>query len=173
MTLSSSPSLESVAVPEPRQLTINAEKASISYDPNLSKVAGCLEIENGTPPLVPPHGDTLLHLLFFLIYTAEGRKLLLDNSLANGPSDWGAPAEPALVRARLKAGLQQRFPALPEDRLNVVIDAHFAADRYISAIEANDAAARQQHEGIYEQKLLAILGALHDDAMGHEFSMIW
>jgi hypothetical protein len=151
------------------ELMIAVEKTSIEYTEGLSERSGFLKIEVGDPPIVPPNGDTLLHLLFFLIYTAEGRQLLSDNS----PSSWGDSATSDLARTRLKIALGQRFPAIADDRLDVVIDAHFAADEYVWALEAKDDLKKQQQEAIYSQKLLAILGALHDDAMGHEFSLVW
>ena len=50
-------------------VTIEIARTSIEYDDELSGSAGFLKISPGTPPIVPPNGDTLLHLLFFLIYT--------------------------------------------------------------------------------------------------------
>jgi hypothetical protein len=146
--------------------TIEIARTSIEYTEGLSERAGCLTIAPGSPNIVPPNGDSLLHLLFFLIFTAEGGQLLA----ANAPS---AAATPEVARANLKAALLQRFPTIGDDRLDAVIDAHFAADEYVAALEANDPVKKQAQEAIYSQKLLAILGELHDDAMAHEFSMRW
>jgi hypothetical protein len=148
-----------------QSLTIDASKTSIEYDEELSNHPQFFKIDPGEPPIEPPNGDTLLHLLFFLIYTAEGRQLLADNP----PSD----LTPDTARTKLKAALKLKFPTLDDSRLDPVIDAHFAADSYVSAYEAKDPIKQHQQEAIYSQKLLAILGALHDDAMGHEFSMGW
>jgi hypothetical protein len=148
-----------------QSLTIDVSKTSIEYDEELSNHPQFYKIDMGEPPMEPPNGDTLLHLLVFLIYTAEGRQLLADNP----PSD----LTPDPARAKLKAALKLKFPTLGDSRLDPVVDAHFAADNYVSAYEAKDPAKQQEHEAIYSQKLLAILGALHDDAMGHEFSMGW
>lgn len=149
---------------------IEIARTAIDYDSTLSGNAGYLKIASGTPPLKPPNGDTLLHLLFFLIYTQDGLDLLR----ASGPT---SAATPELAKANLKAALLQLFPTIEDDRpdsvLDPVIDAHFAADWYVEAVKAKDSAGQAEYQALYSQKLLAILGELHDDAMAHEFSMIW
>ncbi len=145
-------------------------RTEIDYDPTLGGNVGFLKIAGGTPPLKPPNGDTLLHLLFFLIYTQDGWNLLQ----ANKPT---SAATPEQARANLKAALLQLFPTIdtnrPDSVLDPVIDAHFAADQYVAAVAAKDSAGQAQYQAVYSQKLLAILGELHDDAMAHEFSMLW
>jgi hypothetical protein len=149
------------------KLTIEVAKQDIEYIEELSEDSGFLSIGDGDPNIVEPHGDTLLHLLFFLIHTSDGRTLLG----ANRPQDdQAATADQA--RGTLKAAFKGKFKTIPDDRLDVVIDAHFAADRYVKALESGHGDKLVQRQ-IYEQKVIAILGALHDDAMGHEFSMVW
>lgn len=148
---------------------IEIGRTEIDYDPALADSAGRLKISDGTQPLKPPNGDTLLHLLFFLIYTQEGLDLLR----ANGPD---SAATPELAKANLKAKLLQQFPTIddrPDSVLDPVIDAHFAADWYVKAVNANDSAGKAEYQSLYSQKLLVILGELHDDALAHEFSMLW
>jgi hypothetical protein len=149
---------------------IEIARTAIAYDPTLVGDKGYLTISDGTPPLRPPNGDTLLHLLFFLIYTQEGLDLLQ----ANGPT---SAATPAQAKANLKAALLGRFPTIDSDRpesvLDPVIDAHFAADWYVEAVKTKDPVGQAEYQALYAQKLLAILGELHDDAMAHEFSMLW
>ena len=157
---------EIVIKPKTNQATIDIARTNIEYTEGLSERAGFLKITAGSPAIVPPNADTLLHLLFFLIYTAEGAQLLSANSLSSSST-------PDVARAKLKVSLKLKFPTLGDDRLDAVIDAHFAADGYVSALQANDDAKRQAQQEIYSQRLLAILGELHDDAMGHEFSMRW
>lgn len=151
-------------------LPIEIARTAIAYDPKLVEDKGYLKISNGVPPLRSPNGDTLLHLLFFLIYTQEGWDLLR----ANGPT---SAATPALAKANLKAALLRLFPTIetnrPDSVLDPVIDAHFAADWYVEAVKAKDPAGQAEYQALYSQKLLAILGELHDDAMAHEFSMLW
>lgn len=151
---------------KPQTATIEITKTAIEYDPDLSAEAGCLEITDGSPPIVAPNGDSLLHLAFYLVYTAEGRQLLRTNR------PWGTVTE-AQARAQLTQILRQRFPTLDAGRLDTVIDAHFAADAYVSAVQAKDDQQKARAQALYSQKLLAILGALHDDAMGHSFSLDW
>ncbi|HEX8112124.1 MAG TPA: hypothetical protein VF516_30535, partial [Kofleriaceae bacterium] len=101
---------------------IEIARTAIAYDPTLGGNVGFLKIAGGTPPLKPPNGDTLLHLLFFLIYTEDGWDLLR----ANGPT---SAATPDQARANLKAALLRLFPTIEDNRpdsvLDPVIDAHF------------------------------------------------
>lgn len=162
--------------PKPRNLVpseirpIEVDQTAIDYDATLAKNRGYLKVSPGAPPLEDPHGDTLLHLLFFLIYTKEGSELLK----ANGPD---SAATPEQAKANLKAKLLDRFPTIEDGRpnsvLEPVIDAHFAADGYVKALADEDGDEQAEYQELYEQKLLAILGDLHDDAMAHEFSMLW
>lgn len=149
---------------------IKIARTAIEYDPKIIETKGYLTISDGEPALRPPNGDTLLHLLFFLIYTQEGFELLD----ANRPTTAAAPEQ---ARASLKAALLRRFPTIDDDRpdsvLDPVIDAHFAADRYVAAVEQDNTDDQAEYRAMYSQKLLAILGELHDDAMAHEFSMLW
>ena len=115
--------------------TIAIAQTEIAYDPALSASAGCLAITDGTPALVAPNGDTLLHLAFFLVYTAEGRQLLRDHR------PWGDAKQVEQIRAQLKAALRAKFATLANDRLDAVIDAHVAADGYVAAVQAQDTAA--------------------------------
>jgi hypothetical protein len=149
---------------------IEVTRTAIDYDATLYGAAGFLKITSGAPPLVPPNGDTLLHLLFFIIYTKEGSDLLR----ANGPA---SAATPELARANLKKALLQQFPTIednrPESVLDPVIDAHFAADWYVEALKTNNVADQAEYQQQYSEALLVILGELHDDALKHEFSMLW
>jgi hypothetical protein len=149
---------------------IEVDRTDIEYDAELAKNKGYLKISDGTPQLQPPHGDTLLHLLFFLIYTKEGADLLKKYRPTT-------TATPALAKANLKAALLQLFPTIedgrPDSVLDPVIDAHFAADWYVHAVNAKNATDQAAYQALYSLKLLAILGELHDDAMAHEFSMLW
>jgi hypothetical protein len=160
-----SESEEAVAVMSKR--TIEVAKQDIEYIDDLSEHSGFLSIGDGNPKIVEPHGDTLLHLLFFLIHTSEGRTLLG----ANPPQDDQA-GRADKARGTLKAALKGKFKTIADEQLDVVIDAHFAADRYVEALENGHGDKLAQRQ-IYEQKVIAILGALHDDAMGHEFSLVW
>jgi len=157
-------------MPRTRIEPIAVNRTEIDYDPTLAATRGYLAIASGTPPLRPPHGDTLLHLLFFLIYTQEGGELLR----ANGPT---SAATPEQAKDNLKAALLRRFPTIdsgrPDSVLDPVIDAHFAADWYVGAVKAKSLGNQAAYQAMYAQKLLAILGELHDDAMAHEFSMLW
>jgi hypothetical protein len=158
------------ARPKITTATIAIKRTAIEYDDQLAKTAGGYTIAPGTPPIVPPHGDALLHLVFFAIFSSEGRQLFK----ANGP---GSKPTVDLAKASLRAELLARFPTLTDANrpglLDTVIDAHFAADWYVKAYEHDDDAGKLAQQQAYSQKLLAILGELHDDALAHEFSLLW
>jgi hypothetical protein len=156
--------------PQITTATITIKRTAIEYDDQLARTAGGYTIAPGTTPIVPPNGDALLHLLFFAIFSSEGQRLFK----ANGPE---SAATPDLARASFKAELLARFPTLTDANrpglLDAVIDAHFAADWYVKAYASGDATGMLAQQQAYSQKLLAILGELHDDALAHEFSMLW
>jgi hypothetical protein len=151
-----------IPVSVPIQITLN----SIEYVDGLAEGAGYLSISPGNPDIKSPNGDTLLHLLFFLIYTQRGAQILS----ANKP---GGSVTSDMARANLRAALLIEFPKIDPVRLTSVIEAHIAADGYVSALESGDTAGQAVQQALYSQNLLAILGELHDDAMAHEFSMRW
>jgi hypothetical protein len=159
---------KAAAMMKPKVVQIQIARTEIDYDPRLAEAKGYLKISNGAPALRPNNGDTLLHLLFFLIYTQDGFDLLR----ANGPT---SAATPEQAKANLKAALLRRFPTIDAQRpvLDPVIEAHFAADGYVAAVRDNNTKEQDEYRAEYSQKLLAILGELHDDAMAHEFSMLW
>jgi hypothetical protein len=150
-----------------QHVTIDITRTDIEYDASVDHQVQY--VDTNVSLVKSPHGDTLLHLLAYLIYTAEGRTLLKKNR----PSGWQGSLTPDQLRGRIKAALVLKFPTIADDVIAVVIDLHFAADGYVAASNAHDDTREKEQEGIYVQKLLAILGALHDDALGHEFSMAW
>jgi hypothetical protein len=143
------------------QAWIKVTMPDIAYT---DKDVGFLAMSDGGPAL-GSDGGTVLRLLFYLTYTYEGRTLLLDNA-----------TESDATRATLKGALEKKFPELESDRLDIALDAHFAAGAYVAAFESNAPDKADQMgklQEIYRQRLLAILGALYDDAMGRDFSCVW
>jgi hypothetical protein len=151
-----------------RQVDIPVTKTDIEYEDGRSKRVGYLRIEPGDPPMTSRDGDTVLHLLFYLTYTDEGRSLLLEYTFDRDAKEDRPVGN---TRATLKALLRDKFPYLGDDRLEIALDAHFAAGEYVAT--RNDPGKAEPLEGIYKQKLAAMLGALHDDSMGRDFSCIW
>jgi hypothetical protein len=145
-----------------RSLPIEVTMPGITYDENCAMHAGYLKVDDDDLKPLAPYGGTVLRLLCYLTYTGEGRTLLLSNAVDSDAA-----------RATLKAALRKKFPALEDDRLGIALDAHFAAGAYVRALDANDPNTMGQQQAIYTQKLLAILGALYDDAMGRDFSCVW
>ena len=160
---------EAVAVSVPAQaVTIEVTKTDIEYEEGRSERVGYLKIEPGDPPMESPDADTVLHLLFYLTYTEEGRSLLLEYTFDRDAKEQLPAGD---TRATLKKRLHDKFPGLTDERLEIALDAHFAAGAYVALRDAPVEAALQQE--IYKQKLAAMLGALYDDSMSCDFSCIW
>jgi hypothetical protein len=124
--------------------------------------AGFLHIDEDDLEPLSPCGGTVLRLLCYLTYTRHGRKLLLDN-----------PIESEATRATITAALRTKFPTLDDARIKIALDAHFAAGAYVAALKPPDPVEMARRQVVYQQRLLAMLGALYDDAMGHDFSCVW
>jgi len=152
-----------------QEVTIEVTMTSIAYEEGRSERVGYLKIEPGEPPMTSPDRDTVLRLLFYLTYTKEGRSLLLEYTFDRDEKD-GLPT--GRTREMLKAELRSEFPLLDDDRLEIALDAHFAAGAYVAAVKTAPGKTLPLQE-IYKQKLAAMLGALYDDSMGRDFSCIW
>jgi hypothetical protein len=156
--------------PEPG-LTIPVTRTDIRYDRDYANSTGWLKIVPDGAATKPdgsatdPLGDTVLHLLSYLIYTREGHDLLMDNPYDR---DVTQGLEPESTRKRLLEALMRRFPTLAPRVIVLTIEAHFAAGQYVS-----DQVNAAQAQDIYKQRLVAILGALHDDLMSCDFSKAW
>jgi hypothetical protein len=146
-------------------------KSIISYDPAKNEKAGFLVLsQHESKPLQPSDKKRLLHLLFWLTFTEEGRKFVGDNRESKGlPEDQ--------IRAALLAKFNVDFGIIDAGLQVALINAHLAADRWVVANanmpDASAAAARQLQESVYQQNMSFVMWALWEDAMGHEFSMNW
>lgn len=143
----------------------------ITYDPSKNEAAGYLEIVSGSPPLTENDKKTLLHLLFWLLHTREGRDLLRNNKPpAPGQDD-------DVVRANLREVFVNQFGILNRTLLDALINAHFAADRWVEANNRMPESAaqrdREHYEKVYQQNISFVMWMLWEDAMGHDFSMSW
>ena len=142
----------------------------IEFDNDVNTGSGYLALAPeeggpGVPPLRAADTDTLLHLLFFLTYTKEGRKLLADNE------PWVKPEGQA--RTALQAFFGQRWPGIPQSVRNALIEAHFSAATYREAQKNNLTKDMAQAEARYSEQLRTVTGQLFADGHKHEFSMNW
>jgi hypothetical protein len=165
------------------EVCIPVTKADIEYDKSYADRTGWLKVEPDASATRPDGsaperlGDTVLQLLTFLIYTRDGHKLLMDNPFnrdaVQGP-DSGLH-DTGLVKKDMMEVLHERFPTLDPHVIDVVIEAHFTAGEYAAAEQDTDEgkANATRLQNIYKQRLVAILGALHDDLMGRDFSKAW
>ncbi len=141
----------------------------INYDPTLNKEAGYVQIHPDTEhePLRARDAQTLLHLLFHLLYTWDGRELMRKNK--PGPGGL-APENRNNLLARFNAfGVTD--PGLQE----ALIAAHVAAENWVNAFKAGPLQdqERKTQENIYLQNMAFITWCLWEDATTHEFSMGW
>lgn len=148
---------------------IDVARTSIEFNRTLNATAGHFKVVPDST-IEPEDGQTLLHLVFFLTYTREGRQLLRDNRPLRPK---GPPLTAAQAGERLRVALRRSFPKLKDDVLDLVIETHLAADAFAALPNTATAAEREPREAAYSQRIMAVLGALHDDAMAHEFSMNW
>jgi hypothetical protein len=152
--------------------TITVGQDQIAYDANVNTTRGFFkdrEADLGPPAFrrAPSmaDGNRLLHILFFLVYTQEGRKLLDDNRTFR--------PEPE-IRANVKGEIQKLFGGqIPDDVLEAIVKAHIAGDKYVNAKIANNQTDMTAQSTAYSEQLCLLLGKLHDDAMVYEFSCGW
>lgn len=156
----------SVSVP----VTIEVTATRIDFDQWRSAQVGYLMIDAGVPEMKSPDSDTVLRLLFFLTYTKAGRDLLMEYTYDRDDVEG---LQSGATRAQLKAELKKEFPSLSDERLEIALDAHFAAGAYAAAFRKKTYDKLPPLQEIYKQKLAAILGALYDDSMGRDFSCVW
>jgi len=138
----------------------------INYDPNINLTAGTFVISQGSKPVSSADGNTLLNLLFWLTYTAEGRQFIKDNRL-------GGQFTEDQIRSNFAAKLAQNFGLTDEGLLGAITNAHLAADRYITARASLSRTDMDTQDKVYQQNLSFIMWTLWENALAHEFSMNW
>ena len=141
-----------------------------------AKGKGFIRAENEPPPFEGPltdanHKNRLLHLLFHLAYTKEGRNFLRANEERPGKPE-------AEIRATLRAKFEAFLATNPArenlDKLvSALIEGHLAADRWVKANKNDDDAKKQAQGKIYADNLKIIMDELTKDAQEDEFSMCW
>jgi hypothetical protein len=141
-------------------------KFEITYDPTLRDKAGFVQIDK--TKLRDQDGQTLLYLLFWMLYTEDGRKLLKDNE----------PGTDGQLLPEQRANLVKKFAeygVTSPDLQNAILDAHVAGHNWTVAFGAGQSqdTARALCEKVYLQKIAFILWCVWEDAKGHEFSLAW
>jgi len=157
---------------------------NISYDPSKreklptgERKIGYLTIGDGqapvkepNPPLEARDRKSLLNLLFWLVNTREGNDFLE----AHVPPSTGSGTA---IRESMRTEFINKFGILNVTLQDALIDGHFAATRWIQANKdmpsASAATAREENERVYQQKMSFVMWWLWEDAMGHDFSMLW
>lgn len=140
----------------------------IVYDEEISKRPGRI----GLAPNDMQEDDqnTLLHLLFAVIYTPQGRAFLA----ANSPPAGATPEQIEAIRQGMKQKISADYGIHEPVLVDALIDGHFAADAYVKAFKENaPGTTLELHDRVYQQKMSFVMWRLWEDFLGHEFSMIW
>jgi hypothetical protein len=142
----------------------------ISYDPTLNTRAGYVDIKDpagSLAPLLPRDRQTLLFLLFKLMYTFEGRQFMRDNNVVDGKLT--DQKQQNLIAYFAENGVTDNAVQ------NALINAHIAAQDWADAYNAGATRDddRQAAEKVYLQNMAFVTWSLWEDAKAHEFSMGW
>ena len=164
--------------------------SEIHYIPGLNTTENYLKIEqdegpgtvtaldgtktegNTRPANVKANRDdkTLLHLVFWLTHTRDGRNFFREHSLEQGSEGLKQGAKEALIKKFNELGVT-------DERIqSAIVQSHIAAlnyDRAFLGNKPNRAAEMERWEKIYLQHSAFITWCLWEDAKGHEFSMLW
>jgi hypothetical protein len=162
--------------------------SEIHYIPGLNIAENYLSVaddrrrDDHTTPLTPeekaatpnPDSKTLLHLLFWLAHTREGRDFFRTITLdPAGNSDGTITAS---MRTTLTNKLTEK--GVTDERIqSAIVESHVAAVNYERALRdvtSETRPARLEKWGkAYLQHTAFITWCLWEDAKGHEFSMLW
>ena len=146
------------------------DEIATTYDPNLIDTAGFLTLPIPDPNRpIGDYGKTLLHLLFWLTYTQKGREFLGQNHVKDAN-----PPEPR--KQAIRDALRTEFANFNVDNEAVVTaltDAHFAAEDWVKANNANSLVERDKFEAIYKQNMSVVTWWLWEESLGNNFSLLW
>ena len=118
----------------------------------------------------------LLHLVYYFLYTVDGRAFLHD--LIPGQPPTSNPQGPANTDASVVAQLKTKFAAFGVDAAvhDALIGAHFAGFALVAAhtkAGGPDIPERDKQEAIYKQNLAAVSWALWEEGSGPLFPLGW
>jgi hypothetical protein len=142
----------------------------IIYDPTRAEGAGYYDfIEDRDKPPASKDKKRLLNLLWWLVYTREGRTFMHETR------------EPYLtdqaVRDALRDRFAKQFGIIDEALQNALIEGHIAAVRWLIADKqmpnAKAQVDRDTQEKIYQHYMGFVMWSLWEDAMNVEFSALW
>ncbi len=152
-------------------------KDKIDYNPTVIKKKpgekfGSERIRQGNPELPEEHRKTLLHLLFRLVYTNEGREKHLP---------WPPKLAVQAEREHLEKVFRDEYGIDDAELRAALIDGHQAASRYVGPtltkgsdkLNAQDRAQMEEAEKEYIRNLDIIMGRLKQDALSRDFSLLW
>jgi hypothetical protein len=140
-------------------------ESQINYDETLHDRAGKVELTNDT---LAEEGKTLLRLMYWALYTAEGRKLL-DGHKNIDPKTGSLTSQDrdVLIAAFAARGVTN------QPLCDAIIDAHVAATLWVAARTQGNEEAQKQAEFVYLQKMSFVTWCLFEDFKSNEFSLLW
>lgn len=172
----------------------------IDHDRNLNTVAGYVDIvENQVPPIAlatrpmqPKDANTLLHFLFWVAYSWEGRQTCReykagragaarttpeDRPLLHGAND-DAYYPDEKIREELGAIFAARIGEANGPLLDALLRAHISAGYWVtldqkSTQTPDDLRDREHHRGAYQHAMSFVNWRLWEDFQVHEFSLAW
>ena len=135
----------------------------IDFNPNLNANGGYLNV---TPDNIGTNDQTLLHAIFWAVYTHPGRDFM--HSLTLEADGSFSAANEQKLRNKLN-----EFGVNAEAIVFAFVQAHVAALRWKVAHAAHDAVQEEIQTKAYQQYTALLTWSLWEDAQGHEFSMTW
>jgi len=135
----------------------------IDFNPALNTTGGYLNV---MPDGIGTNGQTLLHAIFWAVYTQEGRDYM-HTLLLEADGSFSATNE---LKLRSKLGT---FGVNSEAIVFAFVQAHVAAMRWKLAHNTHDAVQEEIQTKAYQQYTAVLTWSLWEDAQGHEFSMTW
>ncbi len=121
-----------------------------------------------------PFQNGLLHLIYYLLYTEEGRKFMHNLIPGQPPIDGGDANTDAFVRTELK----KKFTSFRVDPSvhEALIGAHFAGFAWIAAhskVGGADIPERDKQEAIYKQNIAGVSWFLWEQGSEEVFPLGW
>jgi hypothetical protein len=116
--------------------------------------------------MIPAFQNGLLHAVYWLFYTLEGRTFM--HSLR--------PAKDGSTDAAVAAALRTKFTnefAVPAGAQDALVGAHIAGFRWLDAHANNDIPERNKQESIYQQNVAAVSWFLWEQGAGELFPLGW
>lgn len=135
------------------------------YDANMHVDAGTATVDRSHLKASLQTG--LLHLVYYLMYTAEGRNFLREQR----PSD----TTPVRTADDVRSAIQKKCTeyGVSGQAVDAMIGAHFAGIGWVEAYGNNNVPERNKQEAVFKQNLALISWLLWEEGSGPLFPLPW